>query len=203
MTKMDFSVCDEYLLKLGLVIPLRRVGPETLNKKKIQNNKHKQIEQQLQTIQYIKYSFPDLSIDIISMEEKLLLNLSDTGIHFFFVLYVHVFILFVSFVLVCFITAVRTFFWAKKGGDPRYRRPPPKGKRGQFRLIISGISSDTTAEEIRKWAESEKLQSIALTDVYNRHGMVKNSVLSLSYCFFMKLLLHTKKGNNKKKRAKE
>jgi len=58
-----------------------------------------------------------------------------------------------------------------RGGDPRYRRPPPKGKRGQYRLIISGINSDSAAEDLRKWAETEKLHSIALTDVYNRHGM--------------------------------
>jgi len=58
-----------------------------------------------------------------------------------------------------------------RGGDPRYRRPPPKGKRGQYRVIVSGIGSDTNSDDIRRWVESEKLKSIALTDVYNRHGM--------------------------------
>lgn len=59
-----------------------------------------------------------------------------------------------------------------RGGDPRYRRAPPKHvKRGQYRIIVTNLDTNVKAQELRDWAEGEKLDSVTITDVYNRHGM--------------------------------
>eukprot|EP01084_Bolivina_argentea_P112010 199778_1 len=59
-----------------------------------------------------------------------------------------------------------------RGGDPRYRRPPPKNvTRGEYRCIVTNLSGNTSAQDLRDWVEHEKLLSLTVTDVYNRHGL--------------------------------
>ena len=60
-----------------------------------------------------------------------------------------------------------------RGGDPRYRKPPPKStNRGEHRCIVTNLSANTTKEALREWVMHEKLASVTITDVYNRHGLV-------------------------------
>lgn len=60
-----------------------------------------------------------------------------------------------------------------RGGDPRYRRSAPShNKRGEYRVIVTNVSDRTTARDIKQWMHDENITGVALTDIYNRHGLV-------------------------------